>query len=93
MVCQRALQLRHGASVHEKLCSRKAKEEVETENLRLCTIKTVTVFEDGEWETLAAPHMPATKSKSKGKEKEERGAAAARSCCGRIMTAKGASAD
>ena len=48
---------------------RNAKEEVETENLRLRATKTVPVFEDGEWETPAAPHMLATKSKSKGKGK------------------------
>ena len=35
---------------------REAKEEVE--NLRLRATKTVPVFEDGEWETSAAPHMP-----------------------------------
>ena len=52
---------------------RKAKEGVETEHLRFCTIKTVPVFEDVEWETTTAPHMPVLKSKSKGKGKEERG--------------------
>ena len=57
---------------------RTAKGEVETENLRLRATKTVPVFEDGEWETRAAPHMLATKSKGKGKER----AAAAHSCCG-----------
>ena len=57
----------------KSLALRKTKEGVETEHLRLCTIKIVPVFEDGEWETPAAPHMPATKPKSKGKGKEERG--------------------
>ena len=33
----------------------KAKEEVETENLRLRATKTVPVCEDGEWESPAAP--------------------------------------
>ena len=57
----------------KSLALRKAKEEDETEILFFCTIRTVPVFEDGGWETTAAPHMPATKSKSKGKGKEERG--------------------
>ena len=52
---------------------RKAKEEVETENLRLRATKTVPVFEDGEWETTTAPHMPVAESKSKGKGKEKKG--------------------
>ena len=51
---------------------RKAKKEVETENTRLRANKTMPVFEDGEWETPAAPHMPATKSKSEGKGKEKK---------------------
>ena len=54
----------------KSLVLRKAKEGVETEHLRLCTVKTVPVLEDGEWETPAAPHMPVLKSKSKGKGKE-----------------------
>ena len=57
----------------KSLALRKAKEGVETEHLRLCTIKSVLVFEEREWETLAAPHMPVMKPKSKGKGKEERG--------------------
>ena len=52
---------------------RKAKEEVETEKTCFCTIKTVPVVEDGEWETPAAAHMPVTKLKSKGKGKEKKG--------------------
>ena len=57
----------------KSLALRNAKKGVETEQLRFCTIKSVLVFEAGEWETLAAPHMPVMKSKSKGKGKEERG--------------------
>ena len=51
---------------------KKAKEEVETENLRLCGTKTIPVFEDGEWECLSAPHLfvASLKSKERGKEKK-----------------------
>ena len=73
MVYQRALKLQHSACTHEEFALRKAKEEVETENLRLRATKTVPVFEDAEWQTTAAPHMPVTKSKSKGKGNEKRG--------------------
>ena len=52
---------------------RKAKGEVETENLRLRATKTVPVFEDGEWESPAAPYLRVAKSKSKGKGKERKG--------------------
>ena len=52
---------------------RKAKEEVETEILRLCATKTTPVFEDGEWECLSAPHLfvASLKSKEKGKDRKE----------------------
>ena len=52
---------------------RKVKEEVETETLRLRATKTVPVFEDGEWESPAAPDLLVAKSKSKGKGKERKG--------------------
>ena len=52
---------------------RKAKEEVEAENLRLRATKTVPVFEDGEWESPAAPYLPVVKSKSKRKWEEMKG--------------------
>ena len=52
---------------------RKAKEEVNTENLRLRVTKTVCVFEKEEWESPAAPFLPVAKSKSKRKGKERKG--------------------
>ena len=52
---------------------RKAKEEVEAENLRLRATKTVPAFDDGDGETLAAPHAPVANTKSKGKGKEKNG--------------------
>ena len=52
---------------------RKAKEEVETNNLRLHATKTVPVFEDGKWESPAAPYLLVAKSKSKGKGEERKG--------------------
>ena len=52
---------------------RKAEEEVDTENPRLRATKTVLVFEDGRWESPAAPYLPVAKSKSKGKGKEGKG--------------------
>ena len=51
---------------------RKAMEEVETENLRLRVTKTVPVFEDGAWESPAAPYLPVAKSKSKGQGRERK---------------------
>ena len=54
------------------LVLRKAKDGVETEHLRFCTVKTVPVLEEGEWKIPTAPHMPVMKSKLKGKGKEER---------------------
>ena len=78
------------ACVHESFAVRKEKEEVETENLRLRATKTVLVFEDGEWESPAAPCLPVAKSKSKWKGKER--TAAADSCCGRSMNTNPANA-
>ena len=52
---------------------RKAKEKVETENLRLRATKTVPVFEDVVWESPAALCLLVAKSKSKGKGKERKG--------------------
>ena len=54
----------------KSLALSKAKEEVETENLRLCTIKTVPVFEDGDplWSTHACLEI---EIKGKGKEEKE----------------------
>ena len=70
---------------------KKAKEEVEIENLRLCGTKTILVLEDGEWECLSVPHLFVASLKSKGKGKDR--AAAACSCCGRGMSVKLASAE
>ena len=56
----------------KSLVLRKAQEGVETEHLRFCTVKTLPVLEEGEWEPPTAPHMLVVKSKSKGKGKEER---------------------
>ena len=52
---------------------KKAKEDVETENLTLCGTKTIPVKEDGERECLSAPHLFVASLKSKGKEKEKKG--------------------
>ena len=71
---------------------RKAKEEVEVENLRLRATKTVLASQDGDGP--AAPYLrPSCKDEIKRKGKRKERAAAADSCCGRIMSAKQASAD
>ena len=63
---------------------RKAKEEVETENLRLRATKTVPVSEDGEWESSAALYLLACcEIESQGKSERKERTAAADSCCGR----------
>ena len=67
----------------------KAKEEVEAENLRL---RATTAFDDGDRETSRCSLSLSCNDETRRKGKRKERAAAADSCCGRIMSAKQASA-
>ena len=58
-----AFQLQHVACVHDEFRAQEGKGGVETESLRLRVTKTAPVFEDGEWETNAAPYASVAETK------------------------------